>query len=447
MTFAAHDGQHDNSCVNKWNYSIRFKQPELCGSGIQHSGYVDRHDTGDHYFFWFFESERRPLEDPTLLWLSGGPGCSSMAGALTEVGPCRLTDDGTATMKNPYTWTKEANVLFLDQPIGTGYSYGKSKVSTSESAAHHVYEFLQIFFKEFNQYANAPLYIGSESYGGHYVPALASEILKYKRRQCSNHISLRFEGMLIGNPLTNPRLQVEYYQEYGCANDTTYHPLFDAATCQMMKARFSQCRYLMDICYKYTFAPMCIPAGLHCKHTQFDPVEQIGSNPYDIRMRCNSTDLYDCYQWLNYLELWANTELVRDDLGIDPQFERFRSCNTAVEERFMLSADMLYDFSSHVAECLKEDVRVLIYAGDTDFVCNWRGIKAWTLEMDWPGKRGYNEASDEDWYSSGKLVGQLRSHGNLAFLKVYEAGHFVPFDRPDVALDYFSRWLNRLLHF
>jgi carboxypeptidase C (cathepsin A) len=87
-----------------------------------------------------------------------------------EHGPCRITNDTTSVKLNPYSWNNGANMLYIDQPVGVGWSYGKATVGTSEEAAVDVWKFMQIFLKDsrFQKYANRSLGIFGESYGGHY---------------------------------------------------------------------------------------------------------------------------------------------------------------------------------------------------------------------------------------------------------------------------------------
>ncbi|KAK6021773.1 serine carboxypeptidase [Ostertagia ostertagi] len=78
----------------------------------------------NHLFYWFMESQNDPVNDPVVLWLNGGPGCSSLGGLLEELGPFHNNNDnGTTLFENVYSWNKMANVLFLEAPVGVGFSY------------------------------------------------------------------------------------------------------------------------------------------------------------------------------------------------------------------------------------------------------------------------------------------------------------------------------------
>ncbi|KAG1897770.1 peptidase S10, serine carboxypeptidase [Suillus fuscotomentosus] len=97
--------------------------PKLCDPSVkQYSGYLNITDD-KCLFFWFFESRTSPEDAPLVMWLNGGPRCSSSTGLLFELGPCNIADGGTNTTFNPHSWSTHANVIFLDQPINVRYLY------------------------------------------------------------------------------------------------------------------------------------------------------------------------------------------------------------------------------------------------------------------------------------------------------------------------------------
>ncbi|KAH8551592.1 peptidase S10, serine carboxypeptidase [Umbelopsis sp. PMI_123] len=436
-------------------YSVRIKQPSFCDDVVQYSGYLDIEETDDHFFFWFFESRFQSVSSETVLWLNGGPGCSSLTGLWMEHGPCLVSAAGNETFYNPYSWNNFANMIFLDQPIQVGYSYGSSRVGTSEQSAKATYAFLALFFEEFPQYAEKYFHISGESYGecvkqhtGHYLPALGREIVR--RQQSSSPPNFNLDSVLIGNGWTNPLIQSEKYIDFGCdeVNAFSESPVFEEDTCDSMKKALPRCKRLSKFCYDHPSTLACMPAQVGCAPLEA-PCGQNGRNPYDIRKKCDEGNSL-CYDVLSGLEIWANRPDVRAELGVDDAVEKYESCQNQVGFRFGLTADNPKNFAPHVTEILAAGVRVLIYAGDKDCICNWYlvGNKAWTLELDWTGKKGFQEAEDEEWFSwiTQEPAGELRKYGNLTFLRVYDAGHMVPYDQPENSLDFFSRWIKDVLY-
>ncbi|KAF0716733.1 hypothetical protein As57867_002690, partial [Aphanomyces stellatus] len=183
----------------------------FCDTARQQSGYIQLpHKVDDHYFYWFFESRGNPEMDPLVLWLTGGPGGSSMIALLTENGPCTI--DGTLnTIHNPYSWTNHANVIWLDQPTGVGFSYSTSDQDDDHNevdVGRNIYGFLQGFLKKNPKFKNHPFFITGESYGGHYVPSAAAYLLKQPPQ--GDDIRIRLKGIAIGNGLTDTITQIPH---------------------------------------------------------------------------------------------------------------------------------------------------------------------------------------------------------------------------------------------
>jgi cathepsin A (carboxypeptidase C) len=110
-----------------------------------------------------------------------GPGCSSLAGLFMELGPSTVDKTGTKPIHNRHSWNSNASVIFLDQPLNVGYSYGDDPVSDTVAASKDVYALLVLFFKQFPQYSRLEFHIAGESYAGHYIPVFASGIPRIQR--------------------------------------------------------------------------------------------------------------------------------------------------------------------------------------------------------------------------------------------------------------------------
>ncbi|KAL1925785.1 uncharacterized protein VTP21DRAFT_668 [Calcarisporiella thermophila] len=434
------------------DHTMRYKHPNICDPGVkQISGYLDT-DEDKHFFFWFFESRGNPEKDPVVLWLNGGPGCSSMLGLLMELGPCRVKVDASGLDYNPHSWNNNASIIFLDQPLNVGYSYGSSGATNSMAAAKDVYAFLQMFMKEFPQYADLDFHVAGESYGGHYVPSIGSVIHKHNAGEFStSHLAanahtlrpLNLKSLLIGNGLTDPLVQYKYYEQMGCNN--TYRPIFSPSTCQRMHRNYPTCARLIESCYSSESRWTCIPASSYCNQQLIMPFQSTGLNIYDIRRKCGDNAL--CYDIIPAIEKYLNREDVKRAVGA--KVDRYEGCNNQINFQFLMAGDWMLPFHKKLPPLLEDGVRVLIYAGDADYICNWYGNKAWTLELPWSGKEEFNAAKDTIWTNQADQTkaGELRTTADkrFAFLRVFEAGHMVPYDQPANSLDFFNRWLQREL--
>ncbi|KAJ5655423.1 Peptidase S10 serine carboxypeptidase [Penicillium longicatenatum] len=133
---------------------------------------------GNEIFFWLFEAEQPAYDENLIIWLNGGPGCSSLIGLTTGNGPIAFAGNSTRLVSNPYSWTKLGHVLYVDQPVGTGFSLASSLVRTNEQATADLALWLQALFKQFPHLQSKKVHLMGESYAGIFVPYLASALME-----------------------------------------------------------------------------------------------------------------------------------------------------------------------------------------------------------------------------------------------------------------------------
>lgn len=412
---------------------IKANNPEILGldSVNQYTGYLDIADQDKHLFYWFFESRNDPKTDPIILWLNGGPGCSSATGLFFELGPSSIN----ATLQpvfNPYSWNSNASVIFFDQPVGVGYSYTNGdQVKTTAAAAKDIFVFLELFFQKFPEFLNNKFHIAGESYAGHYIPNFASEIINNADR------SFELSSVLIGNGITDPLIQYSAYKPMGCG-EGGYPPVIDEESCEAMDRAYPRCAALVELCYKAPSALTCVPANYYCEVLVYKPYADTGLNPYDIRKQCNGEY---CYEGMDYVDEYLNLDYVKAAVGAS-NVDIFTGCNDVVFNNFILAGDETRPFQQYVAELLEKGVPVLLYAGDKDFICNWLGNHYWSDALEYSGHELFEKAPLKPWYTAeGKLAGEVKNHDIFTFLRVYDAGHMVPFDQPENSLDMVNRWV------
>ncbi|KAJ6467467.1 serine carboxypeptidase [Mycena vulgaris] len=434
------------------DYSLRLKTPTLCDDSVkQYSGYLDIAED-KHLFFWFFESRSSPASDPLVLWLNGGAGCSSMTGLLFELGPCNInkTEGGTVfTSHNPHAWNNNASIIFLDQPVMTGYSFSSSKtahVTTTPEAARDVYAFLQLFFRRFEEYATQPFHIAAESYGGHFAPHIAS-IVHHKNKQLvhapsSDIWKINLASIMLGNALTDPLIQMPSVVEYACDSPlAVFSPI--SPQCRSLRTRGTICKRMISACYALDTRAVCAPATFYC-WSMWEVLAEAKRNFHDIRLPCETNP--DCYAELDWMGEYMNRLDVRTALGVDPRASKFVGCNMDMLVEFMSQGDGMRDTKSVVTELVDEGIRLLVYAGNVDMACNYMGNSRWVAELPSTHKDAFGDAPFRPWIVSGRPAGVVRSvgdgAGNVTYLTVYEAGHMVPHDQPEAALDMLNRWIR-----
>ena len=297
----------------------------------------------------FFESRNDPENDPVVLWLNGGPGCSSLTGLFLELGPSSVDENGNLVY-NPHSWNSNASVIFLDQPVNTGFSYSGSSVSNTIAASKDVYALLTLFFKQFPQYAHQDFHIAGESYAGHYIPVFTAEILNHKK----NNINLK--SVLIGNGLTDGLTQYGYYRPMACG-DGGWPGVLSESECRSMDNALPRCQSLIDSCYSTESRWYCLPAAIYCNNALIGPYQRSGQNPYDIRVKCEGGSL--CYKQLDWITKYLNKPEVLKALGAE--VDSYDSCNFDVNRAFLFAGDWMQPFQ-RLVPAIMEKIPVLIYA-------------------------------------------------------------------------------------
>ena len=229
--------------------------------------------------FRFFESRESPEDAPVILWLSGGPGCSSTSALLFELGPCSIANEGNDTIRNPYSWNNHANIIFLDQPVNVGFSYSEGDtVDNSETVGKDVYAFLELFFGRFPEYADAPFHIAAESYGGTYGPHIASAIHKANKDFAFAPIpglrEIHLASLMLGNGYTNPYIQYASIPDYACEGPyAVFDP--DGAECKSLRQKVPICQRLIQTCYRTHSRFPCISAEVYCATQLMGPFQSM----------------------------------------------------------------------------------------------------------------------------------------------------------------------------
>ncbi|XP_028776242.1 serine carboxypeptidase-like [Neltuma alba] len=396
-----------------------------------HAGYYGLpHSHGEKMFYLFFES-RNSKKDPVVVWLTGGPGCGSELALFYENGPFHITQD-LSLVWNDYGWDKVSNILFVDQPIGTGFSHASDENDIrhdEEGISNDLLDFLQAFFMEHPQFVQNDFYVTGESYAGHYIPAVASRIHQANKAKEGIHINL--QGFAIGNGDTNPEMQFAAYTDFALENNIINGDDYNRITKML-----APCLQLIQDCGKKG-GDVCESAYYNCNENIYGEILAIAGNInfYDIRKRCDEGPM--CYDFSS-MEQFLNEKEVKDALGVGDL--KFVSCSVAVYAA--LRYDWMRNLEPGIPALLEDGIRMLVYAGDKDLICNWLGNARWVDAMEWSGQEAFLASPNVSFVVDGKEAGRLQSHGPLSLLKIHEAGHMVPMDQPKVALEMLTRWMQ-----
>eukprot|EP01112_Ceratiomyxa_fruticulosa_P024071 TRINITY_DN954_c0_g1_i5.p1 TRINITY_DN954_c0_g1~~TRINITY_DN954_c0_g1_i5.p1 ORF type:complete len:445 (+),score=63.00 TRINITY_DN954_c0_g1_i5:186-1520(+) len=399
----------------------------------QHIGYITVSGTqnnGSHLFYWMFESRNNPKTDPLILWLTGGPGCSSLLGLFFETGPYKVNEDLSLSI-NPYSWNSNANIIFLDQPAGTGFSYvdnSSQYLHNETQVANDIYSFITQFLTQFPQYQNLPFFISGESYGGHWVPSIANKIVAANGVKANMRINLK--GLSIGNGWTNPKIQYGTYATFAYENKL------------LSKTQYYIYNATYDICAGLIDAKLWGIANTECSLIETgvlnDMAKYLGYYPnmMDIRIPCVVPGL--CYNFTNLQDYLALPSVTS---GLGTSGHPWSICSNRVLDDF--ADDSVKNLANDLQSVLNSGIPVLIYSGMDDYLCNYIGGDIWTEALEWKGQWDFATAPLRNYVVDGKTVGYVRSVNNgLTFLEVLNAGHMVPYDQPQVALSFITTFLN-----
>lgn len=400
------------------------------------AGYFKLNRTYDaHMFFFYFQARVDPENAPVVLWMTGGPGCSSELAVFFENGPWTINKN-LSVSETKYGWDVHHHTIFVDQPINTGFSWSeddRDRCYDEKCVSDDMLDFLQEFYKAKPELQGNEFYVTGESYAGHYVPAVASRVFHAaKSGEADPPINLK--GLAIGNGLTDPAIQYGAYSDYALMNGLIGQAMHDN-----LKLLYPACRIALEVCDGVDWAFECLLAVQFCQMTQFAPVmlENSDMNVYDIRKQCEGPL---CYSKFEILDRYLNQESVRKELGVGDR--RWESCNMDVHADMM--SDWGHNYDVVLPEMLAAGVRVMVYAGDQDFICNWVGNKQWVDVLPWHGADRWAAAEEEVWDVDGEEAGTVRAVGPFSFVKVFQAGHMVPMDQAKNALAMITRFTRNL---
>ncbi|KAK1284976.1 Serine carboxypeptidase-like [Acorus calamus] len=394
-----------------------------------HAGYYRLEHTHAARLFYFFFESRGKSNDPVVLWLTGGPGCSSELAVFYENGPFSIADNLSLVWNN-YGWDKASNLIYVDQPTGTGFSYSKDVRDLrfgEKGVSDDLYDFLQAFFTAHPNYRKNDFYITGESYAGHYIPAIAQRVYRGNKEKQGLHINLK--GFAIGNGLTDPAIQYEAYADYAVEMG-----IITKTSGNIINKIFPVCELGIKHCGSNGILA-CLASYMVC-NSIFTSILALTDNVnyYDIRKKCEGTLCYD----FSNMDKFLNQQSVRTALGVGDR--KFVSCSPLVYEAMI--TDWMKNLEVGIPALVDDGIKVLIYAGEYDLICNWLGNYRWVNSMKWSGQKMFVAAPMDPFTVDGEEAGLLKTYGPLSFLKVHNAGHMVPMDQPKAALEMLKRWIG-----
>ncbi|KAK4193116.1 carboxypeptidase-like protein [Podospora australis] len=422
-------------------------------------------------FFWFFPSSNPAAEKEILIWLNGGPGCSSFEGLLQENGPFLWQYGTLKPVKNPWSWHTLTNVVWVEQPVGTGFSTGTPSITSEEELAEQFLGWWKNFVDTFSV-QGYKVYIAGESYAGFYCPYIANAML-----EAEDTTYFDMSGMTIYDPVlthdpiggTIPVVQfVEYWQGLFPFNDT-----FRAD----IKARDEKCGFSAWMSKYLVYPPqgpipMPLP-GTDANGTMLEECENIYWDIFDAITELNPC--FDIYQ------VATTCPLLYDVLGFPGSFDylpeggqiyfdradvkaaihapadaTWEECNSGPPV-FLNNTDTSVPSSlSVLPNVIDKTQNVIIAHGALDMILIANGSLIAIQNMTWGGQLGFQNRPDQPFYvprnnittastlAAAGVFGSMASERGLTYVTVNLAGHMVPQYAPSAAYRQLEFMLGRV---
>ncbi len=392
--------------------------PGLSENIKQYAGHITIDPTlSSNIFYWLFEPEENAESLPLIIWMNGGPGCSSMDGLWLELGPLRLDPSGKSVSLNKASWHKAANILFVDQPVGTGFAYTKSKTgyaSNDDMINTQFYAFLTRFFALHPRYVTAgsdgkmhtrPFFMSGESHAGHYIPTIAKYILDRNDdvKAGKGDLFISLEGIALGNPWLDP------FHQYDASDFAHGLGIINQGQKHRLKELEKKCQSILK-------------GGKLNNPTCFSLLDKIVDST-----AAGGTDrvlMYDARKFMRHtssfppghetLETYLNRADVKLAIHATGTPNKFQECSDP--PFYALSHQDGKGVSKELVNILDRDLRILVFAGQYDLICNHIGIEKVLRGLAWKHQREWLMAVPAVWGIGGKPAGFVRAHKNLEYL-------------------------------
>ncbi|KAA1472748.1 alpha/beta-hydrolase [Dentipellis sp. KUC8613] len=395
-------------------------------------------------FFWYWPSAQSTESDSFTIWLNGGPGCSSLAGFLQENGPISFKPGAQAPTANQYAWTEASDVIWIDQPVGTGFSVGTQDIQDENDLADEFYGFLTQFYSVFPELAKKKLYITGESYAvdvvGMYIPYIATRILQASAAEQAA-LPLSLQGLLINDGVyssfvVDQEAPVAQFaktnqQAIGLSDSEVANLARLSASCGRMSPRYD------DMLAQVTYPPkgkILLPGNSEaipgdCEMWGDFAQDAYGSNP-----------CFNVYRYTD--ECPAPSDGSSTYLSLTALQKALHIPNSGV---FSECSDDLSPYSEGLMPDLlaKLPRGITLWHGLLDALLFNLGDRLTVQNLTWNGAQGFSAPPTTPLIVGGSQRGVYRSERNLTYIEVDGAGHMIPGDQPETALHVFQAVLGQ----
>ena len=441
--------------------------PDYDYNGLFYSGYLSASPV-KYFHYIFHEADYNPDRKPLVLWINGGPGCSSLSGWASEHGPMKMDKTGKFQL-NEYSWHLAANMIYLESPGNVGFSYIDSdmeyeKQINDDITANDNFNALLDFFKKFPSYKGRDFYISGESYAGIYVPMLAYKVIMYNKGVVDSQ-KINLKGILVGNGVAENIIPDErYLVDFMFSHHlTSYENRMDYNQYCLMEKNQTKCDEVLNEMTQYLENVNVYDILQDCELPETETGERDYFSNYYKRvpwvfknLKQKQEELKKKLENKNYSNNNNQKKLklsppCYDDSKITQYLNR-NEVKTALHVNTDITWEMCSDdvFNRYKKQdkgsiwtypiLIESGIRILIYSGDTDLAVPFNENQGWIdnlnlpIEKDWVQWRAYDDHNN--------VSGYYIKYKGLTFCTVKGTGHMVPEWRPKEAYYMFSKFLN-----
>ncbi|KAM3140268.1 hypothetical protein pb186bvf_007624 [Paramecium bursaria] len=369
------------------------------------SGYQSTQSKNSIFYQLAFQVGKTNLtvnsDDPLIIWLQGGPGCSSQIGFFNEIGPFYIQDN--KVYKRTKSWNSFASLLFVDQPFKSGFSYGSIKVENVSAAGDYFISFLQEFITLHSEFKDSPIYLAGEEYAGHFILQFSS-ILKVR-----NFIN-NFKGIILGNPFIDTFSQISYQSSFLFQNGFTN--IDQRAVTKQQDARTQQ--LILNKNYKSASENYAIIMK-----------QTFNIENYQINFSQEQ-------QWYNFMIKYSTNFKL-------PSSESYNVCLDTIKSQFLL--DWTASYSEEFIKAL-QDYRILIFNGQFGYKNTAGGIQQFLSTLRSERIEEWKKETKQIFKYQGNTVGSYKQTSFITFVEIYNTGSNSIMENQDVTHAMMEHFLN-----
>ncbi|KAG1768812.1 Alpha/Beta hydrolase protein [Suillus occidentalis] len=384
-------------------------------------------------YFWFFPPGPEGSLDDLIFWTNGGPGCSSLIGLLQENGPFKWSWGQAKPTVNQRSWTNLSSVLWVEQPVGTGFSQGIPNVQNEDDVAAQVVGFMQQFLEVFSELKGKKLYLSGESYAGSYVPYIANHI-----HENPTQLDLSLQGIWINDPLISWGVVQQQIPAVDFVKKHAYVFSFNQTFMNHLEEKAATCNYTGYVDKYVTYPPtglLPLPGDSADSADGCEVWDVIYNASLIINPAFNSFRIWDTYP-----TLWDVLGL----LGSEPQSPIYFN-RTDVKEAIHAPVDAEWSACPNIdvfpnqdhslpsaftvlPNVIEKNQRTVIAHGLADFVLMSDGTRIALQNMTWNGLQGFQTPITQDSFIVDGVgaYGTMHSERGLTYYEVALSGHMIP---------------------